>query len=106
MTHQIFDEENIYGYHGLRINIYFAAHSGYCFVDVYYDEVVPTGNKFCLEPDNVMNLLTPWFPGNMTNLQDFKNCIKSDEPDYIYGECVDCFTNINGKVSLDINLSK
>ncbi|KRT79089.1 hypothetical protein AMK59_7767 [Oryctes borbonicus] len=96
MTHQIFEDENIYGYQGLTIDIYFAAHSAYCFIDVYYDEILRNGPKFYLEPDNVMNLLMPWFPNNiMTNLHEFKDCVKRDEPDYIYGECVDCFTNTN-----------
>lgn len=94
MTHQIFNEENIYGYHGLRIDIYVAAHSAYCFIDIYYDEILRSNNKFCLEPDNVMGYLVPWFPNNIiSDLQEFKDYIKRDEPDYIYGECVDCFTN-------------
>lgn len=44
-----------------------------------------------------MGYLVPWFPNNIiSDLQEFKDYIKRDEPDYIYGECVDCFTNKTG----------
>jgi histone acetyltransferase 1 len=71
-THQLFDDEKIRGYRGLRVEVYFAAGDLFTYFHVSYDQKHDT--KF----DDIEALLSSKMaPGSITkNLKTFKDVRK------------------------------
>jgi hypothetical protein len=72
-THQLFDDEKIRGYRGLRVEVYFAAGDLFTYFHVSYDQKHDT--KF----DDIEALLSSKMaPGSITkNLKTFKDVRKT-----------------------------
>ncbi|XP_063694896.1 histone acetyltransferase type B catalytic subunit-like [Bolinopsis microptera] len=70
-THQVFgDQEVIFGYKGLKINIYYTVGSLKQYVKVQHSETVPVNST--VEPDNVLHLISEQTPaGFTTNYNEF-----------------------------------
>lgn len=91
MSHQIFGEnECIFGYRSLAIDLYYLHNSAKCYVNVSSSGIV---ESTVYKPDNIMERLNPWLPENFTtNKDEFKGLIKDESHDVIFGKVLHTFT--------------
>lgn len=75
MTYQIFENEVIFGYKDLEINIYVELSSGQCCIEVNHTDLM-FDERLNIRPDDVYEKLAKWFPqGFVRNLKEFDNVI-------------------------------
>ncbi|XP_057662989.1 histone acetyltransferase type B catalytic subunit [Diorhabda carinulata] len=91
MSHQIFGEnECIFGYRSLAIDLYYLHNSAKCYVNVSSSGIVESD---VYKPDNIMECLNPWLPENFTtNKEEFIKLIKEESHDVIFGKVLHTFT--------------
>lgn len=94
MTHQIFGEqENIFGYKDLAIQLYYSAAKLNTYVNMKYTDKVSPEKDDGLQPDNVMEAVTKDMPpGFYTNLDDYSACLAKDANFKPYGELLHSYT--------------
>ncbi|XP_028136374.1 histone acetyltransferase type B catalytic subunit [Diabrotica virgifera virgifera] len=86
MSHQVFENECIFGYKSLAIKLTYLHNSAKCYVDVVSSGIIERdGHK----PDDVMECLNPWLPENYTTDRDeFTQWISKEQHDVIFGHII------------------
>ena len=87
-THQVFgDSENIFGYRGLEVQVYYTPGGLRTFVGVKYTEKVDPANSGGLKADNVVSALAEWLPADfITNIDKFVAAVEEDAVFKPFGE--------------------
>lgn len=90
MSHQIFGyKEQVFGYHKLRINIYYTASKLHCFIELKYSEKLDPEKHCEVKADNVVETMKEVIPPGCTwNMDQFSHLIRSDASFVPHGEIV------------------
>ncbi|XP_060573241.1 histone acetyltransferase type B catalytic subunit-like [Ruditapes philippinarum] len=94
MTHQIFGEqENIFGYKDLAIQLYYSASKLTTYLNIKYTDKVSPEKFDGLKPDDVVGSLSKELPpGYYTNIDDFSAALAKDVNFKPYGELLHSYT--------------
>ncbi|XP_045209831.2 histone acetyltransferase type B catalytic subunit-like [Mercenaria mercenaria] len=94
MTHQIFGEqENIFGYKELAIQLFYSAAKLTTYVNIKYTDKVTPEKDDGLQPDDVIGALSKEMPpGYYTNIDDFSAALAKDANFKPYGELLHSYT--------------
>ncbi|KAK4323856.1 hypothetical protein Pmani_005495 [Petrolisthes manimaculis] len=94
MSHQVYgDSEQIFGYSGLRIKVYYSACRLTTYLSYTYGERVNPEKFEGVKPDEVIKPIAERIPpGYLTNLEDFVASLEKDASFRPYGEMTHRFT--------------
>ncbi|XP_069680649.1 histone acetyltransferase type B catalytic subunit [Periplaneta americana] len=104
MSHQVFgDSESIFGYHDLKIQLYYSAGRLTTYFGISYSEKV-TPDKFDgIQADEIFDKVSEKLqPGFHTNLDDFCSDLEKDANFVPFGDLKHSFTTNDGKRSWEI----
>jgi histone acetyltransferase 1 len=89
-THQVFGEnENIFGYQGLRVQVFYTPGKLDAYVGMSYTSAVDPDKANDVKLDNVVELLAQWIPeGFSTNIDHFVAKVEKDDSFKPFGEKV------------------
>lgn len=93
-THQIFGEnENIFGYSGLKIKMFYTSSNMERFMAIEYEEKVDTKVSNGVEPDNILDQIKNQIPGDFTSsVDEFSKKIGQESDFKPMGEKLNEFT--------------
>lgn len=89
MAHQIFGEnENIFGYKDLKVNIMYTAGSLQIYLGINYSQRVEDCNNDCIKSDNIIDIITSKFPNGcyFINIDEFVNTMEKSKDFKPFGE--------------------
>lgn len=94
MCHQVFGEnENIFGYTDLHINLFYSAGSLQTYLGIDYTDKIEPSKSEGMKADDVQGALTKVLaPGYVTNLDHFVSLLKKDESFTPHGQLLHAFT--------------
>lgn len=92
-THQIFENENIFGYTDLKIKIYYTSSKLERYIGVEYDEKVDIEKSKGVQADDILALIREHIPGEFTSsVDEFSKKLGSEAGFQPMGEKIQEFT--------------
>ena len=95
-THQFFGEnENVFGYRGLKVKLFYAASSLTRYISVDYAEKVNPKISQGVEADDILGIITEKLEGDyLSNLDKFSKIVQSDHSFMPLGEKLHSFESV------------
>ncbi|XP_067934833.1 histone acetyltransferase type B catalytic subunit-like [Watersipora subatra] len=108
MSHQVFgSSENIFGYKGLTVELYYSACRLSTYVNIKYDEMIKSEDFDGVQPDDILRAISKHIPaGFCTNRDTFLALLEQDATFLPFGEIIHSYKRSKGGCTRNFEIYK